>query len=126
MKHKKLVDRVMKMLLEGQDEFLYKLRIQFESSEILSEEESGVGIFVDFESHKDQIELEPIKGRIIFGDVIGMIQKKPIVGFLLYIEDGLITTLEGYTLGDELWLDNEDEIELSYDTGMQHDLESLK
>ena len=57
MKHKKLVDRVMKMLLEGQDEFLYKLRIQFESSEILSEEESGVGIFVDFESHKDQIEL---------------------------------------------------------------------
>ena len=55
-----------------------------------------------------------------------MIQKKPIVGFLLYIEDGLITTLEGYTLGDELWLDNEDEIELSYDTGMQHDLESLK
>lgn len=48
------------------------------------------------------------------------------VGFVLFITNGRIEMLEGYTALIDIWPMNEEEIKLSYNTKEERDISSLK
>lgn len=127
MKHKELIDKVMKMLLNGDDRILSLLRKQYEASEIVSVKSSAVGFYVDYKVSRFAVNEYDYNNTFQIGDVDGSINGVDgAVGFVLYIRAGYIVMLEGYTNALDHWPPDEKQIELSYDTGADRDLLSLK
>jgi len=61
------------------------------------------------------------------GDVDGNIDGiEGAVGFVLYVKNGYITLLEGYTNAVDTWPKSYDEIVLSYDSGEIRNIENLR
>lgn len=109
--HEVLADKVVKMLLSGNNEFLQILRNQYENSMIKSIENSTAGFFVNYDVSNILIENENYMCDCQIGDVYGSVNDIEFaVGFLLYIKNGTIIMLEGYTNAIDNWPDNDDEI----------------
>ena len=117
--------RVMEMLLAGDRDILSILRKQLSGISVLSRELSGNGFYTTYSIAS---ELSRIKGYPTFrlGDVNGTANNVEYgLGFLLYIESGSISMLEGYTYG-EPWPKKLENLKLVYSDGNQRDLGKIE
>ena len=120
-----LEEQVMKMLLDGDDSTLGILRRQFKQVEVSSRKMTGVGFYTEVSVPLDAPRLD---GRPSFklGDVNGTaLEVQHGLGFLLYITDGALSMLEGYTY-DEPWPDKIRGLALTYAGGKPRDLDDLR
>lgn len=121
-----LEKEVMKMLLDGNNEVLKSLRIQYEDAQIVNRQLSQKGFFTNFNINRDEQRLEG-KKSFQLGDVVGQLNNvKDGVGFVLFIKDGAITMLEGFTYGNENWPETILNYELCYLNGNLRDIEKIK
>lgn len=109
---------VMDKLLQGEDVVLITLRNQFKLASVKSREATGVGFFLNFSLPKNILSLTEkvsnIKADFCFGDVGAKIKGLQYgAGFLLWIKDGKLHMLEGYSY-EETWPDKIEEFQLSY------------
>jgi hypothetical protein len=89
--------RAMEFLLAGEDAELGVLRDQFALARVAERENTGVGFFTKFQVPKDLPRLDR-RERIVIGDVYGSVEKNSYgVGFLLFVENGMIDTLECFS-----------------------------
>jgi hypothetical protein len=92
------------MLLCGEDEELFVLRQQTKHARVSSRKMTGVGFYAEFVVSP---EVPRVPGRPTFklGDVNGTADNvKHGLGFLLYVKEGTLSMLEGYTY-DDPWPD---------------------
>ncbi|HOA53256.1 MAG TPA: hypothetical protein PKI05_13460 [Thermogutta sp.] len=125
---------VMEMLLAGDHPVLAVLRAQFDRAKVAQSEFSGVGFFTHFEVPPD---VPRLRGRKSFelGDVHADIPGLSVgVGFILFIREGAIDFLEGFTYGDDRWHDKIEQYTLCYEKNIggtvvpaaERDWESLR
>ncbi len=117
-----LEEQVLEMLLRGQDEVLDVLRQQVKDAQVSSREITGVGFFTNFEvpAEAPRVRARP---KFELGDVNGMADNiKYGLGFLLFVNDGALSMLEGYTY-DEPWPDEIRGLVLTYSTGQARKLD---
>jgi len=102
----KLEEEVMNALLEGNDQIRKTLRFQWENSTISERELSGVGFFLHFNvpenipkiKGKQDIEISnDNKGLSIAADIPKVDSG---IGFVLFVRNGKIDWLEGFTYAD--------------------------
>ncbi len=97
--------KVMDKLLFGNDPNLEKLRIQYSNARIETREFSGVGFFTNF-SVADDAQKIVGKQNLQISDLSAELENvKNGVGFILFISDGYLKCLEGFTF-DEPWPSN--------------------
>lgn len=121
----RLEDQVLKMLLEGDDPTLDVLRTQLANARRQPRELSGVGFFRHFELTAPSPTL-PNSASIWFGDVSADIEGlQHGAGFVLFVDKGMISMLEGYTYGEE-WPTQIARFSVQYLTGDTRDLTSLR
>ena len=120
-----LENQVIRMLLAGDDEALAVLRQQIDHAKVSSRRMTGVGFYTDFI-------IPPEVARIVdlpsfkLGDVNGTAANVMNgLGFLLYVTDGALSMLEGYTY-DEPWPNELQGLVLTYSGGQSRNVESLK
>jgi hypothetical protein len=107
-------------LLAGEYPVLYILRQQLSSSTIKSRQYTGVGfnLYLDVsQKNRDLLKLPNVKPTFCIGDVdveimVGNHQQK--VGFLLWVKNGYMYSLESYTYGDEKWPEMISEFKIRY------------
>ncbi|MDI6618807.1 MAG: hypothetical protein QME45_09065 [Clostridiales bacterium] len=118
--------KLMEMLLAGDEKTLNLLREQYTVAKVVSIERSDVGFFIHF-SLKGRDDLSINNKSFQIGDVDGNINGiTGAVGFILYVKNGFISMLEGYTNAVDKWPKSDHEIVLTYDSGNERDLERLK
>ncbi len=112
-----LESEVTEWLLRGDEPILAELRKQFSMAKVLSRELTGKGFYLKFEIASDaQRLLEALNAKPSFylGDVEAQIDLlKSGAGFVLWITDGKLDLLEGYTFGEE-WPTQVTKFELKY------------
>jgi len=108
MKHEKLINDVMNLLLDDKP----ILKEQFKSANITLEDDP-VGFFANFTFEKfDNIKTDTDNST--FGNVYGLDKSgEDIVGFVLFLKNGIIDSLEGYTYGNDFWPDDDSKIILT-------------
>jgi hypothetical protein len=107
---------VLDMLLAGDDTHLAILREQRRLLRVTDREYSGVGFFTDLAIAPDAPRL-PGAPMLRFGDVIADIEGLVHgAGFVLFVDDGLITMLEGHLWGDARWPDEITKFTVRYDS----------
>ncbi|QIB75182.1 hypothetical protein G3I44_13365 [Halogeometricum borinquense] len=95
-KKTELVDAVMEQLLDGDHQYLAILREQYRTAEV-DIEETGAGFFIEFEV-SEEAETVPVTEDFHFGGVeVTMKGLSHGIGFVLFVRDGVIAELEGYT-----------------------------
>jgi hypothetical protein len=95
--------QVLRKLLEGDHESLVALRRQLEGCRVRKREYSGTGFFAELDAPEDAQRAPVTSARVRFGDVVADVEGvEHGVGFVLFIDDGTMTMLEGYTF-DEPW-----------------------
>ncbi len=112
------------MLLEGDHYALAALREQLRHASVSSREFTGVGFFADLTVAPDA---SRIAGRPKFQltNVAGTAANvQHGVGFVLFIEDGVLSMLEGFTY-DEPWPDRLQDVKLEYWGNRKNDLDAL-
>ena len=120
----KLEKAVIDMLLEGNDEVLIVLRKQLDACKVRSRELTGVGFFTEFDV-PDSMEVSLNVRSFKIGDVFAEIEGvEHGAGFILFVEDGTIAMLEGFTF-DGPWPNEIGEFRLSY-TGKTRDLGNVE
>lgn len=124
-----LEDAVLSKLLAGDDEVLEALRLQLAHATIKSRQMTGAGFYLNF-SIPAAVEpiiatVPTIKSNFCFGDVAAHIDGlENGAGFLLWITDGRLDFLEGYTY-DEPWLTPIENFHLQY-FSEPRDMDSLR
>lgn len=117
---------IMLKLLEGDDNTLQILRIQYENAIVKSREFTGTGFYTTFAIPNSVPRLEYNKAFQI-GDVVGQVDGiRDGVGFVLFVENGFLNMLEGYTYGDEKWPKTIIKYKYEYISGIKRDLEKLR
>lgn len=120
-----LEQRIMGMLLAGDDATLQILREQFRVAEVTQRELTGAGFFTTFLVPPQVPRLEGDR-TFTFGDVIAEMEGlEHGAGFLLYVRNGSIDCLEGYSY-EEAWPDTVSGLRLSYPAGAARDLPGLR
>ncbi len=95
MSHEEFEKKVMELLLQGDGEVFAKLRKQYEVAKVTARDFTGVGFFTSFIVEDKELRLEEnIKP---FGDVGGFIDGEAQIGFVIFLRNGYLSTLEGYT-----------------------------
>jgi hypothetical protein len=120
-----LENQVMGALLAGEDEVLSILRQQLKQATISSRKMTGVGFFTKFYI---PAECTRVAGNSSFklGDVNGTANNlNNGLGFLLFVTNGEIDALEGYTY-DEPWPIEVQGLTLTYAGGQNRDMDVLK
>lgn len=126
MKYEDFECKLIGMLLYGEDEVFIKLEKQYEKAKIVSRDFSDVGFFTHF-SILPSDDLCIDSKSFYIGDVDGMVDGiNGAVGFVLFVKDGYISMLEGYTNAIEKWPKSYDAITLSYDSGDKRNIACLK
>ena len=100
---------IFEMNLAGNDPLLAELRSQFEKVIPGKREFTGVGFYLDLavKPGTQPLDISKFKNRVIFGVVGAKLGKDNIdSGYLIFIENGYFTLLEGYTYGDDKWPDD--------------------
>jgi hypothetical protein len=120
-----LESEVMRMLLNGNDPVLNTLREQWRASRVEKRELTGVGFYTRF-SVLDSIPRIEGNRTFNFGDVIAEINGLQYgAGFVLFVKDGVINMLEGYTY-DESWPPIISAFRLAYNQGAERDWGALR
>ena len=115
---------VLEKLLCGDLPLLTQLRQQLSKCHVAKREYSGVGFFTDFIIPEDISRTPGLD--IQFGDVIGSHPElKNGAGFVLFIKNGVLDMLEGYTY-DEPWPSSCSGFDLAFVTGKERDWLALK
>lgn len=94
---------VLERLLRGDHLILKALRTQLQSAEVTSREFTGVGFFTDFKVPRSVPPAPTARSHLAITGVHAKIPglERP-VGFVLFVEDGYLACLEGFTY-DEPW-----------------------
>jgi len=96
---------IMKKILSENPNVSDRIEKQYESSKVISREFTGVGFFTKFEIFDTSLRL-PHSPNLVLGDAHANIQGLEYgAGFILFVTNGLISTLEGYSYG-EIWPEN--------------------
>src|SRR6476469_888921 len=74
--------------------------LQYQAASVTSRELSGVGFFSNFAVPDDVPRIVPSSFEVT---VDATLRDGPDVGFTLFVRDGRIAFLEGYTFGDTPW-----------------------
>jgi hypothetical protein len=103
---------VLDKLLAGDHPLLLALRAQADGARMTSRKYTGVGFFCDFEVPPD---VPPLATRdFAFGDVNASMDGLEYgAGFVLFVREGRLATLEGYTY-EEPWPKDVRNVKLSY------------
>jgi hypothetical protein len=124
-----LESEVLRWLLAGEDSVLAALREQFTLASVLSRSLTGHGFYLEFTVPTSVTKLHErfrVKPDFCFGDVKASIDSlEHGAGFLLWVKDGILDLLEGYTYG-ETWPASVESFELQYITGDNRDLSGLR
>ena len=96
----KLERVVMTHLLEGDSIIAPELRAQYAVARVEGRESTGVGFFIDFAVPAEAPRIVP--PDLEFG-ADAILTDGTAVGFILFVRDGALTMLEGYTFGDDPW-----------------------
>jgi hypothetical protein len=116
---------VMHKLLAGEDEILAILRDQLTLASVNERQMTGAGFFTRFTVPK-AARLLPINRPLKIGDVKAKMPELDYgAGFLLYIENGLLHMLEGYSF-EEPWPERVSTFELSYVPRSERDMADLR
>ncbi len=104
--------RVMTALLVGNDPIITALRNQYAAASVVNREFSGVGFFTTYSVPSQLPRIEPPNFEVsdIQVEVLGTIAD---IGIVLFVRDGKIDFLEGYTYAG-LWPDNLELLSLKY------------
>jgi hypothetical protein len=117
--------QVLQKLLSGEHPIIGELRAQLAGLQVADRELTGAGFMTSFTVNQS---LKPISlqgANFKFGDVVADIQGlEHGAGFLLYVKDGCIDALEGYTF-DEPWPDTTGQFRLSYVNEDRRELSKL-
>jgi hypothetical protein len=115
---------VMNKLLEGEDDILAALRRQLDVAKIIKRELTGVGFFLTFAIPDETRRIEGVSEAKL-GDVHAeMNNLKNGASFVLYIRNGRLHMLEGYTY-DEPWPSEIMGLKLRYNKDGTRDLEKV-
>lgn len=126
MDHNKLANIVMEMLLRGNDTVLAILREQYKGARIVSEKYNNVGFYINYQISDAPIIPNEYNTTFQIGDLEGTVDNiDSAVGFVLFVKNGYIIMLEGYTNLLNQWPESDSQVELQYSTG-QRDYESLR
>lgn len=113
MKMTTLETAVLNALLAGNHPVLATMREQLKHASVKSRDYTGVGFYTEF-SVPTEVERASALERLVFGDVHATVPGLEAgVGFVLYIEQGLLHVLEGYTF-DEPWPQEVQSFSLAY------------
>jgi hypothetical protein len=105
---------VLAKLLAGDHPTLAIFREQLTRAGVRSRTSSGAGFFLTFDVPADSPVAPVRSGRIHFGDVAATFEPlKHGAGFVVFVRDGRLETLEGYSY-DEPWLKEPERFELAY------------
>jgi hypothetical protein len=117
-----LENRVLEMLLRGEDEVLTILRQQAKHVQVSSRKMTGAGFYSEFVVPPEVPRVvAPLKFKL--GDVNGTADNvKHGLGFLLYVNEGTLSMLEGYTY-DDPWPPEFRGLVLTYSTGQVRKLD---
>jgi hypothetical protein len=116
---------VMHMLLCGDEATLLVLRRQMDASRVKERKLTGVGFYTTF-AVPDCIQRVELKRSLHLGDVHAEIDGLQFgAGFVLFVNDGVIDFLEGYTY-EEPWPVEIHRFKLAYTGGAQRDLEAIR
>jgi hypothetical protein len=116
---------IMGKLLSGTDPILEILRTQYSTAEVKSREFTGTGFYTNFQLDKN---LPKVTGKqnFHFGDLkVDIRGIRSGLGFVLFIADGYICYLEGYTY-DDPWPEEYDILNICFEAGDKRDLDKLK
>lgn len=91
--------RAIKMLLGGGGDAQAALRHQLEAVKAVQRSESSAGVYAIFELDDDVLVLDG-KPSFHLADVFAKSGKCEEIGFILFINHGVIDYLEGYSYGD--------------------------
>lgn len=116
---------VMAKLLAGDHPVLAALRQQLRKASASARRLTGVGFFTDLDVPASAPRAQVAPGRVHVGDVEAQIEGlRSGAGFVLFVEDGYLRTLEGYTY-DEPWPASVGRVALTYTSPGGRDLKSL-
>jgi hypothetical protein len=97
-----LVDRTLKPV---------KLAVDFDRVSIRDREFTGAGFLTEFE-RSEELKLFDDKTSLRWGKVGARLNASELeTGYLIYVDDGFLTTIEGYTYGEE-WPHQIEQIDL--------------
>ena len=120
----RLESEVLQLLLSGDHPTLEILRRQTLSATVLRHVKSSAGFCVYF-GHESGSKRVPSPSRFQLCDVVAEIKGlQHGAGFVLFVEDGLISSLEGYSYG-ETWPENLDHFKLDFISQQREDLSIL-
>lgn len=103
---------VLDMLLAGDHPVLIALRAQAARACLVAREMTGAGFYCDFEVPSDVSLVTPAHFEL--GDVDATLEGLEYgAGFLLFVRDGRMTTLEGFSY-EEAWPEEIRDLKLSY------------
>jgi hypothetical protein len=109
-----LENGLMTMFLSGNEPLLKDLRDQYSNSRIKLRKYTGAGFYTYFTIKQDT---KPLVNRMNFEitDISATVRKvKYALGFVLFIRNGYIDWLEGYTMSLDDWPDDYSNVELFY------------
>ena len=104
---------VIDKLLRANGEIFTALRAQAELAKVALRKMTGVGFFttLSIPNNPRQIDGQSLQLRNVVAEISGL---KHGAGFVLFVEDGVLDLLEGYTYGDEPWPKQITSFTLSY------------
>jgi len=112
---------VVEKLLDGEHPALPMLREQASKAGIVDRKNTGVGVFTKFRVPLDVGRADNTNPRASIGDIEASIPGlRHGAGFVLFLRDGYIDTLEGFTY-DEPWPSSTEGFSLSYRGGGNRD-----
>jgi hypothetical protein len=116
---------VLSKLLSGDHPALTALREQAQRASVRKRKLTGVGFFTTLSVSAEAPRAALSQKRVCLGDVVADIEGlQHGAGFVLFVENGFLSTLEGYTY-DEPWPDTLGQFTLRYTSTGGRDRSSL-
>lgn len=120
-----LEDRVLAALLDGNHPVLDKLRQQRLVVTVENRELTGAGFYTNLAVPRDILPRATNRSVLRIGDVVASADNlKHGAGFMLYVQDGYLQLLEGFSY-EEPWPDNVGQFAVSYESGKSRNLDQI-
>ncbi|AKU92477.1 hypothetical protein [Vulgatibacter incomptus] len=111
MKATELEQKVIERMLADRGLNPLRSRVDFASVEVLDRWFSGVGFMAEFVD-SEELQVFDAEVSLRWGDVGARLNSERIeTGYLVYVDAGRVSTIEGYTYGDE-WPEQVEKFEL--------------
>ena|SRR5438094_1179595 len=124
-----LEQAVLEKFLDGDHDVLSVLRRQLQGIRATKREFTGVGFYTNLATPADSFRVQGNRSFELSDVLANMPGLTVGAGFVLFVRDGLLATLEGYTFSNEPWPAAVTTFELSYRVGSRfekrRDMEEL-